>query len=100
MSKIRESARGKDCEVRLEGVCNGNPETTVLAHRNGGGMGKKRIDTEAAYCCSACHSAVDRLPSLNHVVAFEDALKIIKFYEGIFRTQKMMLEQGLIKIGR
>jgi len=33
-------------------------------------------------------------------VDFEDALKIIKFYEGVFRSQKSMLEQGLIKIGR
>ena len=100
MSKIRESAKGKDCLVRLENICNGNPETTILAHLNGGGMGKKRLDIHAAYCCSDCHREIDRLPNLNHVVHFEDALKIIKFHEGVLRTQKIMLEQGLIKIGR
>lgn len=31
MSKLRESARGQDCLVRLPGVCNRNPETVVLA---------------------------------------------------------------------
>ena len=100
MSKIRESAKGKDCQVRLENICNGNPETTVLAHVNGAGVAKKSLDIFGSYCCSECHREVDRLPNLHHVVDFEDALKIIKFYEGVFRSQKSMLEQGLIKIGR
>ena len=30
--KIRNSARGQDCALRIPGVCNFNPETTVLAH--------------------------------------------------------------------
>ncbi|MBC7213069.1 MAG: DUF1364 family protein, partial [Pseudomonas sp.] len=26
--KVRESARGQDCTVRIPGICNFNPETT------------------------------------------------------------------------
>lgn len=100
MSKIRESAKGRECEVRLEEICNGNPETTVLAHCNGGGMGKKRLDIHAAYCCSACHSEVDRLPNINHLTKFDDAIKLLKFWEGVFRSQEIMLKEGLIKIGK
>ena len=59
MSKLRESAKGQHCMVRLPGVCNGNPETTVLAHLNGGGMGMKQSDLLGAFACSACHDAVD-----------------------------------------
>jgi hypothetical protein len=99
MSKIRKSARGQECQVRLEWICNGNPETTVLAHVNGAGVARKSLDIFASYACSDCHSEIDRLPNLNHVVSFDDAIKIIKFYEGVFRSQKLMLDNKLIKIG-
>lgn len=62
MSKIRESARGGQCQIRLPGICNHNPETVVLAHyRMAGscGMGMKPNDAQAAYACSRCHDAVD-----------------------------------------
>ncbi len=42
MSKLRKSVRGWDCTVRINGVCNFNPDTTVLAHLNGAGMGMKK----------------------------------------------------------
>jgi hypothetical protein len=100
MSKIRESARNKECQVRLENCCCGDPATTVLAHRNGGGMGKKRPDHEAAFCCATCHTEVDRLPKINHITSFDDAIKLLKFWDGIFRSQEIMLKEGLIKIGR
>lgn len=44
---LRKAAKGRDCMVRLEGICNHNPETTVLAHiRMPGlsGMGIKADD--------------------------------------------------------
>ena len=49
--------------IRLEGICNHNPETTVLAHiRLPGvsGMGLKADDLLGAWACSSCHDAVDR----------------------------------------
>ena len=57
--KYRDAAKGQDCTMRLPGICNGNPETTVLAHRGGGGVAKKSDDHDAADLCSSCHDAYD-----------------------------------------
>ncbi len=64
---IRESARGEECAVRIVGVCNSDPATVVWSHwpgiAGGRGMGLKSSDLCGAYCCSACHDAVDmRVP--------------------------------------
>lgn len=59
---LRRFAKGKPCQVRVPGVCNFNPETTVLAHiRLGGvgGAGMKPPDLCAVHCCSACHDLID-----------------------------------------
>lgn len=61
----RDLARGKDCTLRVPGVCCGNPETTVLAHSNKGahgkGMGLKADDAVGAvWACYTCHSWLDR----------------------------------------
>ncbi|MFO5541033.1 nuclease domain-containing protein, partial [Klebsiella pneumoniae] len=32
MANLRKEARGRECTVRIPGHCNGNPETSVLAH--------------------------------------------------------------------
>lgn len=59
---LRKLAQGKQCMIRLPG-CNGNPQTTVLAHyRLAGyvGMGQKADDFAfGAWSCSACHDLVD-----------------------------------------
>lgn len=44
------------------GYCNGNPETSVLAHyRPAGtcGTGCKPDDTQAAIACNGCHDVID-----------------------------------------
>ena len=58
---LRDSARGETCTLRL-GCCNGNDETTVLAHiRQFGwaGIGQKPADFLSFYACAACHDAFD-----------------------------------------
>lgn len=64
MTPIRKAARGQDCTLRIPGVCNYNPETTVLCHSpylaSGRGMCLKAPDTEACFGCSACHDRLDR----------------------------------------
>lgn len=93
MSKIRRSARGQDCQVRIPLVCSFDPETVVLAHKNGGGMGMKNPDYLAAYCCDRCHSVID-----GRVRSEYSADEIaIMFYEGIFRTQMQLFEAGILK---
>lgn len=32
MTDLCKAARGRECQVRIPGVCNGNDETSVLAH--------------------------------------------------------------------
>lgn len=94
MTKIRASARGQRCMVQVPGVCNGNPETVVLAHRNGAGMGCKADDKDAAYACSACHEWLDG----GYVRHGADRFERDAYHEqGIFRTRLLLVEQGLIK---
>ena len=64
---LRDLARGKPCYLRLPGVCNGNPDTTVLCHRRAYGVAgkdQKPPDTCAFPGCHACHDVYDgRAPS-------------------------------------
>lgn len=63
MTPIRRAARGQDCTMLIPGVCNRDPDTTVLCHSNaladGKGMGLKAPDTAACFGCSACHDVLD-----------------------------------------
>ena len=96
MSKITESARGQECQIRLIGICNHNDETTVFAHyRKGGlgGMGKKPSDLFGAYACSSCHDAVDGRTKTPFSPAELDA----DFKDAVFRTQYILMTKGLIK---
>ena len=93
-SKIRQSARGEECQVRLDGACNFNPETTILAHLGGAGMGRKSNDVHSAYCCSSCHDIIDRRVESYYLGPDEVT---IYFYQAIIRTQIILLEKGLIK---
>lgn len=91
MSKLRKSARGQPCLIRIPGVCNGNPETTVLAHLGGGGMGAKRLDIHGAFACSACHDEVDRR------TRYTDASDAARWHlDGIIRTQEWWAREGLL----
>ena len=58
--KLRDSARGQDCTLRLPG-CRFNPEYTVLCHLPVGmkGMSMKSPDLFAAFGCDHCHGVID-----------------------------------------
>jgi len=99
--KYTESARGQECQVRIPGICSHDPETVVFAHLNGGGMGMKRASIHGAYCCSSCHDfydgRVNRLKWLNlHGQTMADIHAM--FYEGVFRTQEIMIKDGVLKL--
>ena len=88
--KIRNSARGQDCTLRLVGVCNFNDETTILAHiGRDRGMALKCDDTFAVYSCSACHTAIDGAERSDL------ALDLLRALE---ETQKILFDKGLIKL--
>ena len=79
--------------MRVPGVCNFNPETTVLAHyRLAGlcGVGMKPIDLIAADTCSACHDAIDGRTK----TAFTRELLDLMHAEGVFRTIAARYKQG------
>lgn len=92
--KLTQSAKRQDCQVRLEGICNFNTETTMSAHLNGGGMGTKHSDMMIAYCCSDCHSVLDGRARSDFT---QDELKL-RHLEAVIRTQYMMLDAGLITL--
>lgn len=96
MSKIRKAAKGQQCQIRLIGICNHNPETVVLAHyRLAGycGTGIKPSDLMGAFACDACHAAVDgRLKTDLSPDELQTA-----FAEGVMRTQQILIKQGLLK---
>jgi hypothetical protein len=94
MSKLRESARGQDCLVRLPGVFNRNPETVVLAHLGGGGMAYKTADYEGSFCCSSCHDALDGRVTTDNT---HDELELMH-RQGATRTRDYWVKEGLIKI--
>lgn len=92
MSKLRESAKGQPCQVRVAGVCNFDDSTTVLAHLNGAGMGIKSLDIHAAFACSNCHAWLDGGYAKDTAREFRD----LHHYQGIVRTQRMWVQMGLI----
>ena len=91
MSKLRKSARGQECLVRIPGVCNRNPETVVLAHLGGGGIGRKKNDLHAAFCCSGCHDEIDRRTRITDKEYAELAHR-----QGVERTQDYWLKMGMV----
>src|SRR5205814_5397020 len=60
--RIRDSARGEECTVRLPG-CTGGTEATIWSHYRGSaggkGMGLKASDRAGAYACTFCDAAYD-----------------------------------------
>lgn len=93
-SKITKSARGEDCQIRVPGICNFNPETTVFCHLNGGGMGTKHSDLHGAYGCSNCHDAIDGRLQTDH--SWHELKKM--HLEAMVRTQNILVDKGLITI--
>lgn len=59
---LRQLARDKPCMIRLPGICNRDPATTVLAHYrliSISGLGIKAPDILGAWACYDCHAVVD-----------------------------------------
>ena len=92
-SKYTRAARGQPCLVRIPSICNHNPETTVFAHLNGGGMGAKHRDIFGAFACSDCHQWLDSGYVQEDTARWaRDAMH----YEGMVRTQNWLIEHGIL----
>lgn len=75
--------------MRIPGICNADPETTVLAHAPSlaRGMGLKTNDTWAAFACSSCHDHADNHRS-QHLAGI--------WLSAIDETQRIWMELGLL----
>lgn len=60
-----------------------------------GGMGVKADDLLGAHGCSDCHDYVDGRGVYENMRLRQD--RDILLYEGVFRTQKILLDEGKIK---
>lgn len=94
--QLRDSARGQECCFQIVGVCNFNPETTVLAHLpdESNGIGKKSDDISSAFACSSCHDAVDSRMKCDEYQGYK------YFYNNraMVRTWRKWVDMGLIVI--
>ena len=102
MSKITASANGEQCQIRMIGVCNYDPKTTVWCHANGSaagkGMGMKSPDILGAYGCFACHQVVDRQRPLPAGMTRNDVT--LAFWQGHARSVLLLIEKGLLVVER
>lgn len=92
MANLRKEARGRECQIRIPGICNGNPETVVLAHyRLTGTCGTaiKPPDEQGAWGCGACHDECDRRTRL-----IDNDTARLYHAEGVMRTQYILRKEG------
>jgi len=96
MSKITASSNGQRCQIRLPGVC--TDRNVVWCHAigqaAGKGIGMKVPDLLGAYGCQSCHDVVDRRQFVKHLTRMEIEHA---FYEGVMRSQRILIDDGLIK---
>ena len=105
MSKLRESARGEVCTMRIVGACRYTPDTVVLAHANGSaagkGIGAKSVDVLGAFACMACHDLYDRRRTRNDQGQVIERWQVeLAFHEGHQRTVIRWIERGLLVLER
>jgi len=96
--KLRDSAEGEHCTIEILGVCNCDPDTTVLCHLpdESKGGSRKADDISCCYGCSACHSVIDGRVSS---VFYSESDRQWYMRRAMVRTWRRMIEKGLIKIG-
>ncbi|CAM2295379.1 DUF1364 domain-containing protein [Ralstonia mannitolilytica] len=100
MSKIRESARGEDCLVRIPGACTFDPAYTIWSHyrglAGGKGMGHKSDDLCGAYACTACDAVYDGQRPLPPGVTREEVE--MDWLLGHIRSLVVLKKKGLVKV--
>jgi len=96
MGRIRKTAKGQRCQVRLLD-CKGG-EGVVFAHyRLAGysGTGTKPPDVPfGAFACGHCHDLIDGRVKSDH----DQKILRLAHAEGCLRTQHWLLENGYIQV--
>ena len=85
-SKIRKSAKGEDCTLRVSPNCQ-DGEVVVFCHINSPtkGVGRKSIDLFGCYGCYHCHQMLD-----SSKVDSDDVLR------AMIETQIKLVNKGLV----
>lgn len=97
LTRIQAAARGEMCTIRIPGICNHDPATTVLCHvrrKWNCGVALKPADTHAFFGCSACHAVHDgqRISNFSRQDLTNMAL------DAVLRTHDRLAEKGLIEV--
>ena len=101
-NKIKDSARGEECTVRLEGVCTFDTTMTIWSHARWGaqlgivagrGMSSKALDVCGAYACTACDAVYDGQYKVTHLTREQIDLD---WCLGHFRSLGRLSLKGLI----
>lgn len=104
MSKLTKLAKGRNCMMRIPGVCKNDRSTVVLCHTNEhraarAGMGIKPHDLLAFYACDACHAAADGrmrpVPDGNGFFYDADELRVME-YQAVIRTLRILIDEGIL----
>jgi len=92
---LRKAAKGKCCDLRIPGICNRDPTTTVLAHitTEYKGIALKSPDICAVRACSDCHDYFDGRAGLIGKTEYQELA-----LAGLCRTLKAYINEGLIEL--
>ena len=95
--RIRDSARGEECTVRIVGACTHDPAHTIWSHAPlqsaGKGRGWKSVDLAGAYCCTACDAVIDGQRPLPTGATRDSAL--LDWFMGHMRSLVILKQKGL-----
>jgi len=96
--RIRDSARGEECTVRIVGACTHDPKHTIWSHAplQAAGKGKsiKAVDLAGAYCCTACDAVIDGQRPLP-AGATRDSV-MLDWFHGHMRSLVILKQKGLV----
>lgn len=97
--KIRDSARGEECLVRLPGACAHDPATTIWSHYRGSAGGKaaslKADDLCGAFACTACDAVYDGQRPPPPGMTYAEV--VAAWHEGHIRSIVRLHEKGVLK---
>jgi hypothetical protein len=95
--RIRESARGKECLMRLPG-CAGGTESTIWSHYRGGsggkGLGLKADDLCGAFACVSCDQLYDGQKKRPAHLNFQDVM--LAWFEAHIKSIVILHAEGVI----
>jgi hypothetical protein len=100
MSAITDSAKGRDCEIRIPGYPHSR-DTVVHCHYPMGGVtsgiASKSHDLLGARGCYDCHRIVDGRDLTAEERALDGEWIKDRFREGIVRTIAKLIKEGLVQ---